>query len=144
MQTNSQKNNKKNKISFYSAIGRRKNASARVRLYPRKKGGIIVNGKAIEEYFPGEINKKLYLEPLRTCNVIGKYLITIKVKGSGIKSQLKAVIHGIARVLVKLNEEKFKPILRNKGFLTRDSRERQRRKVGRGGKARRLKQSPRR
>lgn len=140
--TINQKKSKKN--SYIYAIGRRRKATARVRLYPDKKGGIVINERPIEEYFPGEVLKRLYLEPLRTCNVIGKYLITIKVVGSGKMGQLGAVIHGISRALAKLDKEKFKPILRKRGFLTRDSRMKERRKVGTGGKARRKKQSPKR
>jgi len=135
---------KSKKDKFIYAIGRRKEATARVRLYPNKKGDIIVNEKPIEEYFPGEALSGIYLTPLRTCNVIGKYLITIKVQGSGKMGQLGAVMHGISRVLVNLNEEQYRPILKKKGLLTRDSRAKERRKAGTGGKARRAKQSPKR
>jgi len=135
---------KTRKDEYIYAVGRRKTATVRVRLYPNKEGNIIVNEKPIDQYFFGECYKKIYLEPLRICNVIGKYLITIKVKGSGKMGQLGAVIHGVSRVLAKLNEEKFKPLLRKRGFLTRDPRKRERRKVGMGGKARRKRQSPRR
>lgn len=130
--------------SYLYAVGRRRTATCRVRLYPHKKGDIIVNDKPIEKYFLGETAKKIYSEPLRTCNVIGKYLITIKVNGSGIAGQLGAVVHGISRVLVQLDPEKFRPILKDRDFLTRDSRTRQRRHVGMGGKSRRKKQSPKR
>ncbi|OGD54556.1 30S ribosomal protein S9, partial [Candidatus Beckwithbacteria bacterium RBG_13_35_6] len=130
--------------SYLFAVGRRKEAIARVRLYPKQKGEIEVNGMPIEQYFPGETAKRYYLEPLRTCNVIGKYLITVKISGSGKISQLGAVIHGISRVLVKLEGEKFRPILKKRGFLKRDSRTRERRKVGMGGKSRRKRQSPKR
>ena len=138
------KTTKFKKDRFIYAIGRRKEATARVRLYPNKKGDIIINGKPIEEYFPGESLSGRYLVPLRTCNVIGKYLITVKVQGSGKMGQVGAVIHGISRVLVKLNEKQYRPILKKKGLLTRDSRAKERRKAGTGGKARRAKQSPRR
>jgi len=142
--TKQTKKKKPSKVKYIYAVGRRRRANARVRLYPHKKGEIIVNEKPIEEYFPSEIWKKNYLEPLRICNVIGKYLFRVKVVGSGKAGQLGAVIHGIARVLVKLDEEKFRPILKKRGFLTRDPRKKERRKVGTGGKARRKKQSPRR
>ena len=135
---------KTKKDSFIYAVGRRRTATAQVRLYPDKKGGITVNNKPIEEYFPGETLKKLYLPPLRVCNVIDKYLITAKVNGSGKIGQLEAVIHGISRALISLDKEKFRPILKKRGFLTRDSRMKERRKVGMGGKARRKKQSPKR
>lgn len=132
------------KAKYIYSVGRRRKAIARVRLYPRKKGGIVVNDKPIDTYFPGPVMERFYLEPLRTCNIIGQYLITIKVNGSGKMGQLGAVIHGISRALVKLDEKNFKLILKKHGFLTRDSRMRESRKVGTGGKARRKKQSPKR
>ena len=135
---------KTKKESYIYAVGRRRTAAARVRLHPNKKGGIIVNNKPIEEYFPGEVLKKLYLAPLKTCNVIDKYLVTVRVEGSGQMGQLGAIVHGISRALVNLNKEKFRPILKKRGFLTRDPRMKERRKVGTGGKARRKKQSPKR
>ena len=148
MTTKQKKTTKKKTASkkpkYIYAIGRRKKASARVRLYPNKKGDIQINSKKIEEYFPGKALKTLYIEPLRVCNVIGKYEITIKVKGSGKMGQLGAVIHGLARVLSKLDTEKFRPLLKKRGFLTRDPRAKERRKAGTGGKARRQKQSPKR
>jgi len=138
------KKKKASKEAYIYALGRRKQASARVRLYINKKGGITVNGKPIEEYFPGRVLKSLYVEPLRTCNVIGKYAISAKIKGSGKKGQLGAFIHGVSRALEKLNTERFRPILKKRGFLTRDPRKKERRKPGTGGKARRQKQSPKR
>lgn len=144
------------KKSFISVVGRRREAKARVRLYPEikedilwgektiGKGQIFVNQKTIEEYFSSEVEKASYTEPLRTTNTLGKFTFTIKVEGGGKNGQLEALIHGIARALVKYDKEKFRPTLKKKGFLTRDARTRERRKVGRGGKARRLKQSPKR
>ncbi len=117
---------------------------ARVKLSLDGEKNIIVNGKPIEEYFQGEICKHIYLEPLRTTNTVGRYTIAIKVEGSGKNSQLGAVVHGIARALNKADSDKFHTTLRHKGMLTRDSRTRERRKVGHGGKARRAKQSPKR
>jgi len=73
-----------------------------------------------------------------------KYTATIKVLGSGRISQLLAIRHGLARAIVKLDSDKFKTILKSAGLLTRDSRKRQRRHIGTGGKARRRKQSPKR
>jgi small subunit ribosomal protein S9 len=142
--TKSKSKTKKSKINYIYAIGRRRTATARVRFYPKQKGEIEVNGIKIEEYFPGKENQSAYTEPIRTCNLIGKNKITIKVKGSGKKGQLGAVIHGISRCLDKFDKEKFHPILKKRGFLTRDPRAKERRKVGMGGKARRKRQSPRR
>ncbi len=133
---------KKSKAKYVPAIGRRKTATARVRLY-EKKGPIVVNGFPIDKYFPGEVNKVYYLEPFRVTNTIGKYSARIKVKGSGKKGQLGAVIHGLARALVLVNPD-FRPILKKKGFLTRDARAKERRKAGLAHKARAKKISPKR
>lgn len=136
--------------NYIYAIGRRKQASARVRLYkdikaglPLKRGDILVNGKKIEEYFPGKLPSLHYIEPFKSTGTEGKYTFTIKVAGGGWNSQLDAVILAISKALVMV-DEKNKPILRKKGFLTTDARVRERRKVGTGGKARRKKQSPKR
>jgi small subunit ribosomal protein S9 len=135
---------KSSQSSYVQVVGRRRRATARVRLYPFQKGEIEVNGQPIEQYFPGKIYKTIYQAPLRTCNAIDKYKITIKVMGSGVLGQLGAVVHGLARVLEKIDLEKFRPILKKRGFLARDPRKKERHKVGMGGKARRKKQSPKR
>ncbi|MCX6816904.1 MAG: 30S ribosomal protein S9 [Candidatus Beckwithbacteria bacterium] len=127
---------------YIFAIGRRKSAVSRIRLF-KGKGETLVNNLPIDKYFPGAVLKKLYQEPLVTCDVLDKYYVTVKVLGSGKMSQLTAVIHGLARALVKANPD-FRPPLRQKGFITRDPRERQRRMIGMGGKSRRKKQSPKR
>lgn len=151
------KSSKGSKKEYVASVGRRKAAVARVRLYehvkadlvwdntPIKKGEIYVNGKLIAEYFPSEIEKRLYTEPLRITNAHQKgYALTIRVTGGGQSGQLDAVIAAISNALNKLDREAHRPILKKKGFLTRDSRIRQRRKVGTGGKSRRKKQSPKR
>lgn len=147
---------KKKEELYYYAVGRRKESSARVRIYTvagkevnlgeltLKKGDIVVNGRPIEKYFPGEIFKKLYLEPLRTTNTINRYAISAKIEGGGLKGQLGAFIHGVARTLEKIEKEKFRPILKKKGFLTRDPRVKERRKAGLAQSARAKKQSPKR
>jgi len=133
---------KSSKAKYIYSCGRRKTATARVRLY-LKKGPILVNDQPIEKYFPGEVNKALYLEPFRLTKTEGKYHLTIKVKGSGKSGQLGAVIHGIARALIKLNPD-FRPVLKKRGFLTRDPRMKERRKPGYAQKARAKKISPKR
>jgi len=135
---------KPKKENFVYAVGRRKEARARVRLYPGKKGEITVNGKSISDYFPVDWMEQIYLSPLKTCNVIGKYAISVKVEGSGLMGQLGAVTHGISRALALVDPDKYRQILRKRDFLTRDPRVKERRKVGTGGKARRSKQSPKR
>lgn len=140
---------------FISAVGKRKESVARIRLYQTikenllitgekvKKGEIFVNDKKIENYFSGEIAKAHYLEPLKITNSLDKYVLIFRVAGGGQSGQLDAVIHAISRAL-SLVDLKNRQILKKRGFLTRDSRIRERRKVGMGGKARRKKQSPKR
>lgn len=137
------------RVSYYEAVGRRKVASARVRLYvvadgASEKGTILVNNRPVEKYFPGEIYKKLYLEPFRTTNTVGRFAVTIQTRGGGLHGQLEATIHGISRALEKVDKEKFRPILKKRGFLKRDPRAKQRRKAGFAGKSRARKQSPKR
>lgn len=141
---------------YIFAVGRRRSAVARVRLYEFvkdglvwekiaiKKGDFIVNQKEVAAYFGGDVNKFKYTEPFRVANAQNKYTVTVRVAGGGPSGQLDAVIAGIANALSKADTENFRPILKAKGFLTRDSRIRERRKVGTGGKARRKKQSPKR
>ncbi|MFC1749925.1 30S ribosomal protein S9 [Pseudomonadota bacterium] len=148
-QTKSKTKTKSKKAPNYIyAVGRRKRAIARVRLYPRKnkkdKGlDLIVNSKQVEEYFHNTLSKYRYTQPLRLTNSTDKYSITAKIIGSGPRSQLDALIHGISRALIK-NDEDLKPVLKKHGLLTRDPRKKQRRMIGTGGKARRQKQSPKR
>lgn len=144
------------KNSYYEAVGRRKESSARVRLYVVKdesltlggktyeKGVILVNDRPVEQYFPGEVFKKMYQEPFRTTNTVGRFVVMIKAEGGGLSGQLGAVIHGIARALEKVDKEKFRPILKKRGFMKRDPRAKQRRKAGFAGKSRARKQSPKR
>lgn len=141
------------KKDYIFAVGRRKEAVARVRLYQVdnvpwngvvvNKGDIFVNKKRADEYF-GKMAVKIYREPFRITNTEKKFAVTVKVEGGGKEGQLDAAVLGIARALDKLDREKFRPILKKKSFLTRDPRVRERRKVGMGGKARRRKQSPKR
>lgn len=148
---------KKVKTDYVFAVGRRKEAVARVRLYEAvpadlawgdvtvKKGDMLVNGKLISEYFSGDVARHQYTEPLRVTNAHQlNYAFTIKVVGGGPSGQLQAVVAGIANALNKVDKEKNRPTLKKKGFLTRDPRVRERRSVGTGGKARRKRQSPKR
>jgi len=128
--------------SVISTVGRRKEAVARVRV-SSGQGQIIVNGKPISEYFLGESLQKLYQRPLELTKTTGKYTISVKVEGGGQVSQLGAIIHGIARAIVKENPS-LRVILKKEGFLTRDPRAKERRKYGHAGKARAMKQSPKR
>lgn len=144
------------KRDYTFAVGRRREAVARVRLYNAvregmmwnntevKKGDIIVNERPVAEYFSGDLNRYRYTEPLRVANAQNKFTFTVRVEGGGLSGQLDAVVHGIARALSTYDKEAYRKILKEKGFLTRDARVRERRKVGTGGKARRAKQSPKR
>jgi len=147
--------NKTKEPEFYRAVGRRKQSNARIRLYPvgskikfgemeLKDGEIMINKRTVENYFPGPSFEKLYLEPFRTTNTVGRFTVTAIVAGGGQMGQLEAFIHGVSRALVKVDEEKFRPILRKRGFMTRDPRAKERRKAGNAQKARAKKQSPKR
>jgi small subunit ribosomal protein S9 len=149
------KGTKQTKKEFIFAVGRRREAVARVRLYEDvkpdakwgdlaiKKGDILVNEKMASDYFSGDVSRRVYTEPLRVANAQNKYAITIRVVGGGLSGQLDAAVLGIARALSSIDPE-YRKVLKEKGFLTRDARVRERRKVGTGGKARRRKQSPKR
>jgi small subunit ribosomal protein S9 len=140
---------------FIFAVGRRRAAVARVRLYTKvsdslkfedyavKKGDVVVNGKNISEYFSGKAAQTYYEKPLKLTNSENKYAVTAKVIGGGTQSQLGAFVLGLSRALAA-EDESTKTILRKHDLLTRDARVRERRKVGMGGKSRRKKQSPKR
>lgn len=134
---------RKKKINYTFSVGRRRSASARVRLF-KGEGENLVNGIAIEEYFPGVINKVDWSKPFKLTETEGKYFVTVKVAGGGKNGQLDAVVLGVSRALAEADKEKFRTPLKKAGLLVRDSRIRERRKVGMGGKARRKKQSPKR
>ncbi len=140
---------------YILTVGRRRSAVARVRLYaksaqaawgelPLGKGEILINKKPISEYFVGPVAKAVYEAPLKATNTLGQLSATISVAGGGNQGQLEATVHGIARALSEMDREKFRPILKKAGFLTRDPRTRERRKAGMGGKSRRKRQSPKR
>ncbi len=135
---------KKEPIAFYHAIGRRKRATARVRLYVGGNGEIIVNDVPAEKYFPGEVARKIYLRPFELTETLNRFKVSVKVEGGGLFGQLEAVVHGVARALEKIDREKYRPSLKKAGLMTRDPRERQRRKAGFAGKSRAKKQSPKR
>lgn len=128
---------------YIEAVGRRKTATARVRLY-ESKGDFIVNDKVVGQYFANVTNApKIYNQAFELTKTTKKFAVTVKVSGSGIHSQIEAVRHGITRALVKFNPE-FKSLLKVESLLTRDDRMKETRKIGMGGKARRKRQSPKR
>lgn len=128
---------------YFSAVGRRKTAVARVRIWPGKQE-MVVNGKPISTYFKGDTLKKIYQYPFLVTETLGQYTGSIKIIGSGIMGQVDALVHGVARALIKVSAEQYKQVLRDKGLLTRDPRMKETRKAGQGGRARAKKQSPKR
>lgn len=115
---------------FIRAVGRRKSAVAQTRLYPKGKGKIEINQKDYKEYFPYfELNQKI-TAPLKAVGKRNDFSFTIKVKGGGKLGQAEACQLGIARCIVKFNEKDYKKTLRAHGFLTRDSRIKERKKPG--------------
>jgi small subunit ribosomal protein S9 len=140
---------------YTHAVGRRREAVARVRLHTGsnkvdvdgvevKKGETYVNGKLFSEYFRFKTYGPVFNRFVLESKMPEKYSVTAKVEGGGIDSQLDALILGVARALDKFDTDTFHSILRENGYLTRDPRVRERRKIGMGGKARRKKQSPKR
>lgn len=125
------------------SVGRRKEAVARVRLFAGQ-GQMTVNGKPISDYFRGPIAQKKYQKPFELTKTLGKFTGSVKVLGGGAMSQLDAVVHGIARALEKSDKDANRISLKKAGLLTRDARVKERRKYGHAGKARAMKQSPKR
>ena len=154
--TEKEKTKEVKKEEHYYAVGRRRESSARVRLYPVtsqkiksgekeiNNGDIVVNSRPVSKYFSGILYEKLYMEPFRTTNTVGRFTTTAVITGGGTMGQLNALIHGISRALCKVDDEKFRPLLRKKGFISRDPRAKERRKAGLAQKARAKKQSPKR
>lgn len=115
---------------YFEGIGRRKTSIARVRIYPEaNQKDFIINQRPLDQYFKDPFYHQIVLAPLKLLNLISKFKITVQVKGGGITGQAEAIRHGLARALTKFNPE-FKPILKKAGFLTRDPRERERKKPG--------------
>jgi small subunit ribosomal protein S9 len=109
--------------------GRRKTATARVYLKPGK-GSITVNDRTLDEFFGRETGRMIVRQPLEAVNLTGTFDITVKVDGGGITGQAGAIRHGITRALIK-HDETLRKALRAAGFVTRDAREVERKKVGR-------------
>ena len=115
-------------VQYYEGIGRRKTSSARVRIVPGK-GQFVVNGKPMEEYFTRIGDVDLINAPLTAAQMIGKLDVSVLVQGGGVSGQTGAVMHGLARALLKLDPE-LRAVMRAGGFLTRDSRMKERKKPG--------------
>ncbi len=117
------------KGQYYYAVGRRKSAVARVRLYPGE-GNMTVNGKPAREYFGGrELNYTIMSEPFRATGTTERFDVVVTVVGGGTSGQVGAIRHGISRALTSADAD-LRPALKTEGLLTRDSREKERKKVG--------------
>ncbi|MCX7971212.1 MAG: 30S ribosomal protein S9 [Negativicutes bacterium] len=114
--------------TVYMGTGRRKTSVARVRVYPGN-GKITVNNRPFEEYFGMSTLQLIVKQPLELTNTVGKFDIVTSVSGGGLTGQAGAMRHGIARALLAVDDE-FRPLLKKAGFLTRDAREKERRKYG--------------
>ncbi len=115
-------------VEQYYGTGRRKSSSARVYL-TAGKGAIRINKKAIEDYFGRETSRMVVRQPLETVDLVDKFDISVNVSGGGPSGQAGAIRLGITRALLKYDET-FRPALRAEGFVTRDAREVERKKVG--------------
>lgn len=112
----------------YWGTGRRKKAVARVRLVPGD-GTIQINDRTFEEYFPNKTSRLVVQQPLVLTEMSGRFNVVCRVQGGGVNGQAGAVQLGIARALVRANTE-LRPVLRRKGYLTRDPRMKERKKYG--------------
>lgn len=131
------------KTNYIYATGKKRESSARVRLF-KGKGTNTVNGIDVSDYFPGKVMKVLWEKPLSLIEASDKYYFSARIMGGGKMGQLGALVHGLARAISKTSVDKFRAPIKKAGLLTRDPRTRQRRMVGKGGKSRRAKQSPKR
>ena len=117
------------KVENFSGTGRRKSSIARVRLV-EGNGTITVNGKDLNEYFGAETLKYIVKQPLTVTDTTSKYDVICTVKGGGFTGQAGAIRHGIARALLEVNAEEYRQAFKTNGFLTRDSRMKERKKYG--------------
>jgi len=117
------------KKPYLYGTGRRKSSVARVHLFAGGTGVITINGRDIDEYFGLETLKYIVRQPLNTTETASKVDIDATVKGGGVTGQAGAIRHGISRALLQLDEN-YRPVLKDAGFLTRDSRMKERKKYG--------------
>ena len=115
-------------VVTYNATGRRKSSVARVRLVPGE-GNIIINGRELNNYFGLKTMELIVNQPLELTETKGKYDVLVNVYGGGFSGQAGAIRHGISRALLKVDAE-LRSALKKAGFLTRDPREKERRKYG--------------
>jgi len=115
-------------LAAYGGTGRRKTSIARIRLVPGA-GNIIINERPLEKYLGLKTLELIVKQPLNLTDTLGKYDVLAKVHGGGVSGQAGAVRHGISRALLKIDPE-YRPALKKAGLLTRDPREKERRKYG--------------
>lgn len=126
---------------LYKAIGRRKEASARVTLKPGT-GEIKVNKRSLEDYFPRETLRMIIQQPFEVADIVGKYDTSVIVNGGGTSAQAGAIRHGISRAIILLDET-LKKRLKQAGFMIRDPRMKERKKYGQEGARRKFQFSKR-
>lgn len=125
----------------FTAVGRRKTSTARVRLLPGA-GDITVNKKTVDEFFTREVLKKIVRQPLELTQTGGKFNVEANVDGGGISGQAGAIRHGIARALIT-SDPNLRAVLKKNGLLTRDPRMKERKKYGQKGARKRFQFSKR-
>ena len=125
----------------YYATGRRKTSVARVWLTPGE-GNVTINKRSIDDYLKRETAKMIIRQPLELTETLGKFDVYVNVRGGGISGQAGAIKHGISRALLAVNPD-FRPLLKKSGFLTRDSRVKERKKYGQPGARKRFQYSKR-
>lgn len=111
------------------AVGRRKQAVARVRLVPGE-GKMTVNGRELSEYFPNKLHQQLITDPFTALNLVGAYDLTARISGGGPSGQAGALRLAVARALNEIDVENNRPPLKKAGFLSRDARIKERKKAG--------------
>lgn len=116
-------------LHYYEGVGRRKSATARVRIYPGGSGRVVVNDKPLEEYLRRFGDPQGALTPLEITGLMSKFDVTVRVQGGGLSGQRDAIRLGMARALLAFDES-LRPTLRKAGLLTRDAREKERKKPG--------------
>jgi small subunit ribosomal protein S9 len=114
---------------YFQSVGRRKTATAIVRIFPEKSDEILINKKNFKEYFPTTFQQKMILSPLELTQNLGNFKIVALVRGGSKNSQAEAVRLGISRALVLFNPN-LRTILKSAGFLKRDPRKKERKKFG--------------
>ncbi|MBO7488111.1 MAG: 30S ribosomal protein S9 [Bacteroidales bacterium] len=129
-------------MEVINALGRRKSAVARVYVNTGK-GNITINDRPLEEYFREDTLRYIVQQPLELTGTLASFDIKVTLDGGGIKGQAEALRLVIARALCKIDKEAYRPILKSNGFLTRDSREVERKKPGQPGARRRFQFSKR-